>query len=178
MRSRSVPEPPVSTPEPSVRLFQTPIGDMRAVVQSGLLVDLGFIEAHDDLEPREGSGSGVLDVLQRELDRYLRGEAVGFSIPVRLSSSPFMAEVQRLLLDLPVGTTTSYSALAARMGRPGAARAVGMANARNPIAIVVPCHRVIGADGDHRGYAGGVWRKAWLLDHEGATLFAGVGSRA
>lgn len=80
----------------------------------------------------------------------------------------FLQRVWSALREIPFGSTESYGALAQRIDRPGAARAVGLANARNPLALVVPCHRVIGADGALRGYAGGTWRKRWLLAHEGA----------
>lgn len=82
--------------------------------------------------------------------------------------SEFMLRVWSALREIPFGCTESYGALARRVGYPGAARAVGLANARNPLALVVPCHRVIGSDGRLTGYAGGLWRKRWLLAHEGA----------
>ncbi len=84
--------------------------------------------------------------------------------------SEFMLRVWNALREIPFGSTESYAALARRIGQPGAARAVGLANARNPLALLVPCHRVIGADGGLTGYAGGIWRKRWLLLHEGAAL--------
>jgi methylated-DNA-[protein]-cysteine S-methyltransferase len=89
-------------------------------------------------------------------------------IPVKAHGTPFQLEVWRALRKLRRGETTSYGALATAIGRPGASRAVGLANGRNPIAIVVPCHRVIGADGTLTGYGGGLDRKRWLLEHERA----------
>lgn len=89
-------------------------------------------------------------------------------LPVDPGGTAFQRAVWAALREIPVGTTRSYRELAARLGRPGARRAVGAANGLNPVAIVVPCHRVIGADGSLTGYAGGLQRKRWLLVHEGA----------
>ena len=109
----------------------------------------------------------------RALRRYFEGQLNALdALPVRSSGSPLQRAVWQALRAIPVGTTTSYGALAARLGRPRASRAVGMANARNPVALIVPCHRVIGADGSLTGYAGGLSRKRWLLEHERARLSA------
>ncbi len=103
------------------------------------------------------------------LDAYFAGDLTALdAVPVATGGSVFQKAVWAALRAIPPGTTTGYGALAAALGRPGAARAVGLANGSNPIGIVVPCHRVIGADGRLTGYAGGVERKAWLLRHEGA----------
>ncbi len=89
-------------------------------------------------------------------------------VPVDGGGTPFQARVWAALREIPPGETTTYSAIAARIGRPTACRAVGLANGRNPIAVAVPCHRVIGADGSLTGYGGGMERKRWLLEHESA----------
>jgi methylated-DNA-[protein]-cysteine S-methyltransferase len=101
------------------------------------------------------------------LDAYFHGDmnALG-DVAVATGGTPFQRDVWTALRTIPPATTMSYGQLAARIGRPGASRAVGAANGANPIAIVVPCHRVIGADGALTGYAGGVGNKRWLLDHE------------
>ena len=105
------------------------------------------------------------------LKRYLEGELdVIDDIPVQSNGTPFQQTVWMHLRDIPAGHTESYGALAARVGRPKASRAVGLANGTNPIPIVVPCHRVIGANGKLTGYGGGMERKQWLLAHEGALL--------
>lgn len=103
------------------------------------------------------------------LARYFEGafDAV-VDLAIDLHGTPFQLDVWRALRNIPVGTTTSYGALANELGRRHASRAVGLANAKNPVMIVVPCHRVIGAGGALTGYAGGLARKAWLLRHEGA----------
>jgi methylated-DNA-[protein]-cysteine S-methyltransferase len=92
-------------------------------------------------------------------------------IPWATGGTTFQNAVWRALSDIPAGTTSTYAALAARIGRPGATRAVGAANGANPIAVLVPCHRLIGADGSLTGYGGGLQRKAWLLRHEAAPGF-------
>lgn len=105
------------------------------------------------------------------ITRYFDGDLAALdAIPVATGGSDFQKQVWAALRAIPAGTTSGYGALAARIGRPGAARAVGLANGSNPIGIVVPCHRVIGASGALTGYAGGVERKRWLLAHEGVGL--------
>jgi methylated-DNA-[protein]-cysteine S-methyltransferase len=102
-----------------------------------------------------------------QLEAYFAGDRVEFDVPLGLGNAPaFFATVWRRLLAIPFGTTVSYGELAVDLGRPTAARAVGTANGRNPIAIIVPCHRVIGSAGALTGYAGGIDRKRWLLRHE------------
>jgi methylated-DNA-[protein]-cysteine S-methyltransferase len=105
-----------------------------------------------------------------QLDEYFAGERVSFDFPMRLEGAHFDRLVWRALEEIPYGTTTTYGEIAERIGKPGRARAVGAANGRNPIAIVVPCHRVIGAGGKLTGYGGGLERKRELLVLEGALL--------
>ncbi|MBC7506119.1 MAG: methylated-DNA--[protein]-cysteine S-methyltransferase [Sandarakinorhabdus sp.] len=106
--------------------------------------------------------------LAAALNAYFGGDLAALdAVPVATGGSEFQRQVWAALRAIPAGTTSGYGALAARIGRPGAARAVGLANGANPIGIVVPCHRVIGASGALTGYAGGVERKRWLLAHEG-----------
>ena len=105
------------------------------------------------------------------LDAYFAGDLNALdAVPIETGGSEFQRSVWAALRAIPAGTTTGYGRLAAQLGKPGAARAVGLANGSNPIGIVVPCHRVIGADGTLTGYAGGVARKEWLLRHEGAPI--------
>jgi methylated-DNA-[protein]-cysteine S-methyltransferase len=102
-----------------------------------------------------------------QLERYFAGELQDFDLPLAAKGTSFQHEVWAALREIPFGTTTTYGALARELGRPvGAARAVGACNGRNPIGIIVPCHRVIGASGNIVGYAGGLDRKRWLLAHE------------
>jgi len=102
----------------------------------------------------------------RQLDEYFRGDLRRFDLPLDLAGTSFELAVWRALREIPYGRTISYGELARRIGRAGAARAVGAANGRNPISIVIPCHRVVGANGALTGYGGGIDRKRALLDHE------------
>ncbi len=112
--------------------------------------------------------------IRQALEAYFAGELSGLAqIPWATGGTDFQRTVWQALTTIPAGETLSYGALAARIGRPKAVRAVGLANGANPVAIVVPCHRVIGSDGSLTGYGGGLPRKQWLLSHEGAT-FAGA----
>ena len=114
------------------------------------------------LEPARNP-HGLSDVIRR----YFAGELAAIDrIPVETGGTPFQREVWLALREIPCGTTTSYGALAKRIGHPAAVRAVGTANGANPVAVVLPCHRVIGANGSLTGYGGGMERKRWLLDHE------------
>jgi methylated-DNA-[protein]-cysteine S-methyltransferase len=116
------------------------------------------------LEPGR-NGSGLTGALQR----YFAGDLTAIdTLPVETAGTPFQREVWHALREIPCGTTVSYAALARRIGRPNAVRAVGLANGSNPVGIVVPCHRVIGSDGSLTGYGGGIERKRWLLRHEKA----------
>jgi methylated-DNA-[protein]-cysteine S-methyltransferase len=104
--------------------------------------------------------------VRHQLDEYFDGRRTGFDVKIALRGSPFELTVWEALQGIPYGTTVSYGEIAGRIGRPKAARAVGAANGRNPVSIIVPCHRVIGADASLTGYGWGVERKAWLIDHE------------
>jgi methylated-DNA-[protein]-cysteine S-methyltransferase len=108
----------------------------------------------------------------RQLDEYFAGERTAFDLTVHLDGTPFQVQVWQALRAIPYGETISYGELARRVGRPNGARAVGAANGRNPVAVVVPCHRVIGADGSLTGFGGGTERKRLLLDLEAGGLLA------
>jgi AraC family transcriptional regulator of adaptative response/methylated-DNA-[protein]-cysteine methyltransferase len=107
-----------------------------------------------------------LDTLSEQLDEYFTGQRERFDLPLAIRGTPFQEQVWRALLEIPYGATWSYRDVATRIGLPGATRAVGTANGMNRIAIVIPCHRVVNADGKLGGYGGGVWRKQFLLDLE------------
>jgi methylated-DNA-[protein]-cysteine S-methyltransferase len=109
-----------------------------------------------------------------QLAAYFAGELSQFDLPLRLDGTPWQRQVWEGLLQIPYGHTVSYAELARRVGNPRACRAVGLANGRNPVAIIVPCHRVIAADGTLGGYGGGLDRKTWLLDHELSVLGRGA----
>jgi methylated-DNA-[protein]-cysteine S-methyltransferase len=116
----------------------------------------------------------AFDDVRTQLAEYFAGGRTSFELPLHLTGSAFQRRVWQALLEIPHGTTTSYGALADHIGAAGAARAVGLANGQNPIALIVPCHRVIGANGSLTGYGGGLPTKKWLLTHESrqAALFS------
>jgi methylated-DNA-[protein]-cysteine S-methyltransferase len=107
--------------------------------------------------------------VRAQLDAYFAGELVAFDVPLAVHGTEFQKRVWDQLVQIPYGETISYSELARRLGDLKLVRAVGLANGRNPISIIVPCHRVIGADGSLVGYGGGLERKQWLLEHEEVT---------
>lgn len=108
--------------------------------------------------------------VRAQLDAYFAGTLRAFDLPLAMVGTPFQRRVWAALMEIPHGTTISYGELAKRIGDPNASRAVGLANGRNPVSIIVPCHRVIGANGSLTGYGGGLDNKRWLLRHEGALL--------
>ena len=108
----------------------------------------------------------ILDEIGVELEKYFKGEDLNFKTPIVMTGSPFEKKVWNILRTIPAGETRSYGWMAQQLEKPGASRAVGQANGRNQLAIIIPCHRVIRSDGSLSGYGGGVWRKRWLLDHE------------
>ncbi len=154
----------------------SPLGVLTIVSdETGRLRALDFDDCDARMQRLLGLHYGTVDLadapsplpLRDALDRYFAGETGALqTVPVATGGTPFQRTVWSALRALPPGRTCSYGQLAAAIGRPGAGRAVGLANGTNPIAIVVPCHRVIGADGTLTGYAGGLWRKRWLLSHE------------
>lgn len=109
---------------------------------------------------------GQFRAVREQLRAYFAGELQHFDVPIAWHGTAFQQRVWKGLCDIPYGATASYGGLAARIGNARASRAVGLANGRNPIGIIVPCHRVVGADGSLTGYGGGVERKQWLLAHE------------
>jgi methylated-DNA-[protein]-cysteine S-methyltransferase len=122
--------------------------------------------------PAEPCCTAPLEEITRTLSRYFSGELAALDgVPVELNGTSFQLRVWNALRSVQAGTTTSYGQLAERIGAPKAVRAVGAANGANPVAIIVPCHRIIGRDGSLTGYGGGLDRKRWLLRHESGALF-------
>lgn len=115
-----------------------------------------------------GMAERTLRAAREQLAEYFAGARTTFDLPLAAAGTPFQERVWAALCAIPFGHTASYGEIAIRMGEPKAVRAVGSANGRNPIPIVVPCHRVIGANGELTGFGGGIERKRWLLQHEGA----------
>lgn len=148
------------------RLIPSPVGDLFAQSDGAALTGLEF--ARDDVA--DGVTDQVLDLAEVELASYFAGALQAFSVPLKLTGNEFETSVWDLLRQIPFGAMWSYGEMARRLGDPGAARAVGRANNQNPITIIVPCHRVVGADGALVGYGGGIARKKFLLNHEAAVL--------
>jgi methylated-DNA-[protein]-cysteine S-methyltransferase len=152
-----------------VRYTDTPLGKVTLTSDGEALLGLVFEE---ERHPRDRAGAvetddSVLIDAERQLHEYLGKWRRSFDLPLRPEGTAFQQEVWKLLCEIPYGETISYLELAKRLGKEKAVRAVGMANGRNPISIVIPCHRVIGADGKLVGYGGGLWRKEYLLELEG-----------
>ena len=146
----------------NISTLDTPVGPVWvAVDDDGAVTVVNFGEPDVPAAPSEASEAAA-----RQLGEYFAGERTDFDLTLAASGTPFQHKVWAALSEIPFGVTWSYGELAAHIGQPTASRAVGLANGRNPIAIVVPCHRVIGASGTLTGYAGGIERKRWLLDHE------------
>jgi methylated-DNA-[protein]-cysteine S-methyltransferase len=149
--------------------FESPIGWMRIRSDEAALLSLDFVDAAGRPGGEAAPGPDLPRILEECLDQlqgYFRGERTTFSLPLRLRGTPFQHRVWDRLLRIPYGETTTYLTLAESTGNARATRAVGGANHRNPVSIIVPCHRVIGSDGRLTGYGGGLWRKEWLLRHE------------
>jgi methylated-DNA-[protein]-cysteine S-methyltransferase len=149
-------------------VLDSPIGTLTLVAAEGILTGLYMdLQRHRPLEETFGARDRApFTEVIRQLEEYFAARRIEFDVPVTLAGSPFQRTVWAALRDIPYGETASYGQLAERIGRPTAARAVGLANGRNPISIIVPCHRVVGATGDLTGYGGGLERKRHLLDFE------------
>jgi len=158
----------------------SPIGEVLLVTdQAGIVRALDFHDYvprmtrllrlhYGAIAPEAGAAPATV---RKAVTDYFKGQFDALSaIPWATGGTALQRAVWTALIDVPAGTTSTYSALAARIGKPAATRAVGAANGANPIAIIVPCHRLIGANGSLTGYAGGLERKQWLLRHEGARL--------
>jgi AraC family transcriptional regulator of adaptative response/methylated-DNA-[protein]-cysteine methyltransferase len=157
--------------------FETPLGAMLALADDEGLGLLEFVDRRGlerEIEAMQGEfrrrilpgAHPHLSRIGEELAQYFAGRKLGFATPVALRGSSFQVAVWKALLAIPPGATRSYAEIAAAVGRASAVRAVGRANGDNRLCLIVPCHRVIGADGTLTGYGGGLWRKQWLLDHE------------
>jgi len=154
--------------------FDSPMGRMRLAASAKGLAGVWFVgQRHEpgDVQWREDPDHPVLRAAVAQLREYFAGTRTQFELPLDLAyGTPFQQSVWQALLAIPPGATTSYTELGRRVGRPQAARAVGAAVGRNPVSIVVPCHRVLGTGGALTGYAGGVERKSALLKLEGALM--------
>ncbi len=153
-----------------VTVHPSPIGPLTLMAHDGVLTHLVMEDqAHaTDTPPGSRRDDDAFDEVRTQLDQYFAGTRTRFDVPMRLGGTDFQRQVWAQLCAIPYGETISYGELARRVGNPKASRAVGLANGRNPVAVIVPCHRVIAADGSLGGYGGGLERKTHLLDLERA----------
>jgi methylated-DNA-[protein]-cysteine S-methyltransferase len=149
-------------------IFASPIGDMVLTGDGSALSGLDFVDSC--AEPSGQRDDGAFGEAKDQLRAYFGGELTEFNLELGLRGTPFQQRVWSALRAIPYGTTTTYGTLATALGDARATRAVGSANGRNPISIIIPCHRVIGANGGLTGYGGGMERKRWLLSLEGRAL--------
>lgn len=164
-------------PGTTTTVVGSPVGPLRLLATDGALSAV-YLTDHrraPAVGPAWREDPGGFAVVEQQLTEYFDGSRTEFDLPVHLVGTPFQLLVWEQLRAIPYGQTWTYGQLAARLGRPGASRAVGLANGRNPVSTVVPCHRVVGADGTLTGYGGGLERKAALLELErrvsGASLW-------
>jgi methylated-DNA-[protein]-cysteine S-methyltransferase len=154
----------------SVAYYRTPVGIAKIIEDDGFI---SSITVNDEGVIINEPSTSLLKTAVKQLDEYFAGERKVFDLPLKQSGTDFQQTVWAQLQQIDYGTTISYAQLSERMKSPLAIRAIAAANGKNSLWIVVPCHRVIGSDGSLTGYAGGLWRKQWLLEHEATTL--GVG---
>jgi methylated-DNA-[protein]-cysteine S-methyltransferase len=171
----------------------SPIGELTIVADDDAIVAIRWdtrspdhdptahnpVDAHpadDEIEAVARDAHPVLASAVEQLDEYFAGARTDFDLPLRPRGTPFQCEAWEALRRIPFGETISYAEQAVLLGDRNKTRAVGAANGKNPIPIVVPCHRVVGADGKLTGFAGGIDTKAWLLDHELAVRITGASS--
>jgi methylated-DNA-[protein]-cysteine S-methyltransferase len=150
------------------RVIPSPIGDLLMWGDDGVLSGLSFADSRkaSAVEPTWQRDESAFPDAADQLRAYFVGELTDFQVTLNPHGTPFQRRVWDALREIPYGMTTTYGHVAIDLGDPRAVRAVGLANGRNPIAIVIPCHRVIGADGSLTGYGGGIERKRFLLAHE------------
>jgi methylated-DNA-[protein]-cysteine S-methyltransferase len=155
--------------------ISSPVGPLRLTCDGEALTELHFVTAGEPVDQADPTDlAPVLIEARRQLTAYFAGELDEFDLPLAAPGTEFQRRVWKELETIPYGGTASYGDIAAQLGMPpGGSRAVGLANGANPIAIVVPCHRVIGANGTLTGYAGGLERKKYLLDLESARAAQG-----
>lgn len=155
--------------------YESPIQTLRLLSDGRSLIGLYMMSEKYALTPQrdwvEDESVAPFPEAKQQLTAYFAGTLTDFDLPLELFGTTFQQKVWETLKTIPYGTTISYGELAQQLGQPTASRAVGLANGRNPVSIVVPCHRVIGANGKLTGYGGGIERKQWLLNHERLIYF-------
>ena len=150
--------------ETATSYFNSSLGVLRISADEKGITEVHFSK---EKERRENGDHPFVRECMTQLEDYFSGKLREFDLPLNPAGTAFQLKVWKALLDIPYGKTISYLELAMTVGDKNSTRAVGSANGKNPIAIIIPCHRVIGHDGKLTGYGGGLWRKEWLLEHEG-----------
>jgi methylated-DNA-[protein]-cysteine S-methyltransferase len=145
--------------------YSSPLGVLQLQEENGHLIVVSFVN-NSKLSTTETTASPVLNQTIQQLDEYFAGIRKEFDLPLQASGTVFQQTVWKQLLLIPFAETITYLHLAKRLGNVKSIRAAASANGKNPLAIIIPCHRVVGADGKLTGYAGGLHRKQWLLEHE------------
>lgn len=144
--------------------LKSPIGQLKLLADENSVNSIMFVFPDTEMEPE--NSNDVLEICKLQLNEYFSGERKEFDVCISQEGTEFQKKVWSELFKIPHGKTVSYNYIAERVGGKNMMRAVGSANGKNLISIIIPCHRVIGSDGSLTGYAGGMWRKEWLLKHE------------
>lgn len=147
-----------------VTYLKSPIGQLKLTADSSAVNSILFV--FDNTEMESENSNDVLEICKQQLNEYFAGERKEFDVSISQEGTEFQQKVWNELIKIPHGKTVSYNYIAERVGGKNMMRAVGSANGKNMISIIVACHRVIGSNGSLTGYAGGMWRKEWLLKHE------------
>jgi len=157
--------------------YDSPIGPLSIVEEDGYIIEISFMEAdtrqkfrREERPAHQPNDATAASACIKELEAYFAGTLQKFTVPIKPNGTDFRKRVWEALMAIPYGKTISYKELAQNIGQPSASRAVGGANNNNPISIIVPCHRVIGANGALVGYGGGLDNKTFLLEHERNVL--------
>ena len=147
-----------------VSYLKSPIGQLKLIADKNFINSILFVFNNTEMEVE--NSNEILEICKKQLNEYFAGERKEFDVKTNQDGTEFQQRVWDELWKIPHGKTVSYNYIAERVGGKNMMRAVGSANGKNQISIIVPCHRVIGSDGSLTGYAGGMWRKEWLLKHE------------
>jgi len=152
--------------------YPSPLGPLKINIHENCISEIIFSDDKNDMNNDQSEenflveNKEVFEKCKKQFDEYFSGKRKNFDLPVKQSGTSFQEKVWNELVKIPFGKTISYLQLSQHIGNVKSIRAVGTANGKNNLSIVVPCHRVIGSDGSLTGYAGGLWRKQWLLEHE------------
>ena len=156
--------------EADVFHYQSELGLLEIISSGHSLLSVTFTDDNNQISERLSELSPFQNEIHTQFDEYFQGKRLTFDVSIKLNGTLFEKQVWDYLLEIPYGQTKSYGDIATFLGDMKKVRAVGRAVGQNPLAIIVPCHRVLGSNGKLTGYAGGLWRKEWLLKHEGSLL--------